>query len=92
MTSRMWTKPETQRTIKRLRAAGYNVAKVNEMYKILDDDGEVWTRDGRALFSAMAGGRGYLVSYHPDLMDEAERNAQRFAEGWPYSYTEALAD
>tara|TARA_R110002020_G_C16237423_1_gene768868 strand:+ start:1366 stop:1581 length:216 start_codon:yes stop_codon:yes gene_type:complete len=71
MTARLWTKSETQCTIKSLRAAGYNVAKVNDIYKILDESGEVWTRDGRALFSAMAGSRGdFLVSYHPALMGD----------------------
>ena len=68
MTTEMWTKPETQSTIKQLRAAGYTVAKINEIYKILSDDGEVWKRDGRDLFTAMPGTRGYLVSYHDALL------------------------
>jgi len=68
MTARVWTKTETQRTIKRLRDAGYAISKVHDMYKILDDEGEVWKRDGRDLFCAIPGNRGYLVSFHDDLM------------------------
>ena len=68
MTTKMWTKPETQRTIKQLRAAGYDVAKIGGLYQIRDDDGEIWTRDGRSLFIAMPGHSGYLVRYHDDLM------------------------
>ena len=71
MTTKMWTKPDTQSTIKQLRAAGYDVAKLGGMYKIRDDNGEVWKRDGRDLFTAMPGTRGYLVSYHEDLLTPA---------------------
>ena len=71
MMTKMWTKPETQSTIKQLRAAGYDVAKLGGMYKIRDDNGEVWKRDGRDLFTAMPGTRGYLVSYHEDLLTPA---------------------
>tara|TARA_R110000787_G_scaffold242393_1_gene348480 strand:- start:53 stop:262 length:210 start_codon:yes stop_codon:yes gene_type:complete len=68
MTTKMWTKKETQSTIKQLRAAGYDVGKVNGMYKIKDDNGDVWKHDGQDLFRAMAGNGGYIVIYHDDLM------------------------
>ena len=68
MAVKIWTKKETQSTIKQLRAAGYDVAKVNDMYKIRDDNGEVWKLDGQDLFCALVGNGGYLVSYHDDLM------------------------
>ena len=71
MTTRMWNKKETQVVIAQLRAAGYTVAKLGGMYKILDDGGEVWRRGGRDLFTAMIGTRGYLVSYHDDLLSPA---------------------
>ena len=71
MTTKMWSKKETQSVIGQLRAAGYTVAKVDEIYKILDDGGEVWRRGGRDLFTAMIGTRGYLVSYHDDLLSPA---------------------
>tara|TARA_R110000744_G_scaffold148133_1_gene261188 strand:- start:68 stop:283 length:216 start_codon:yes stop_codon:yes gene_type:complete len=71
MTTRIWAKKETQSVIGQLRAAGYTVAKVNEIYKILDDGGEVWKRGGRDLFTAMPGNRGYLVIYHDDLLTPA---------------------
>jgi hypothetical protein len=38
------------------------------MYKIRDDNGEVWKRDGQDLFCALVGNGGYLVSYHDDLI------------------------
>ena len=71
MTTRIWAKKETQSVIGQLRAAGYDVAKLGGMYKIRDDNGEVWKRDGRDLFTAMPGTRGYLVSYHEDLLTPA---------------------
>ena len=47
--------------------------------------GEVWTRDGRALFSAMPGTRGYLVSFHDDLLTpepEPEPEPEPDFAGW----------
>ncbi len=49
---RIWSKPETQAFIKRLRSAGYEVAKGNFGYRL--------TINGVALFTAMPGSRGYL--------------------------------
>ena len=69
MTTRIWTKPETQSTIKQLRQAGYNVGKVSGMYKVLHDNGDVWNDDdGVALFTAMPGNGSYLVKFSPELM------------------------
>ena len=69
MTTRMWTKPETQSTIKQLRQAGYKVIKRNDMYTIVDDNDDVWKDDkGRELFVAMTGTQGYLVRFSPELM------------------------
>jgi len=68
MAVKMWTKKETQSTIKQLRGYGYVVAKVNGVYKILDDEGNVWKHDGQDVFCALLGTRGYLVSYHDDLI------------------------
>ena len=76
MTARLWTKKETQAIIGQLRAAGYTVAKLGGMYKILDGGGEVWKRDGRDLFSALVGAGGYLVSYHDDLLTPEPAAAQ----------------
>ena len=74
MTTRVWTKKETQRVIKDLRNAGYLILKLNGMYKIYQTDDwgehEVWKRDGRSVFTAMPGHQGYLVSYHDALMKE----------------------
>ena len=67
---RVWSKRQTQETIRDMRRAGYNVGKLSDgFYKILDDNGDVWSRDGVDLFSATvySSARGYLVSYHPEL-------------------------
>lgn len=69
MTTRMWTKKETQNTIKQLRTAGFNVAKTSLGYQIMNEQGEVWIKDKKALFTAMPGARGYLINYHKDLME-----------------------
>ena len=67
-TVKMWTKKETQSTIKALRAAGYNIQKSNDIYKIIDDNGDTWMKEDKPLFSAMIGMGGYLVKYHEDLI------------------------
>tara|TARA_R110002051_G_scaffold299601_2_gene366790 strand:- start:171 stop:368 length:198 start_codon:yes stop_codon:yes gene_type:complete len=64
----MWTKKETQQTIKELRKVGYIIEKPNGIYKIMNEDGEPWMIDGKPLFSAMIGMGGYLVNYHERLM------------------------
>tara|TARA_R110002050_G_C8779169_1_gene501098 strand:+ start:445 stop:654 length:210 start_codon:yes stop_codon:yes gene_type:complete len=68
MSVHMWTKKETQQTIKELRKVGYIIEKPNGIYKIMNEDGEPWMIDGKPLFSAMIGMGGYLVNYHERLM------------------------
>ena len=69
MTTRMWTKKETQNTIKQLRTAGFDVAKTSLGYQIMNEQGEVWIKDKKPLFTAMPGNYGYLINYHKDLME-----------------------
>lgn len=59
MTSRIWTKKQTQATIKSLRAAGYTVLK--------SDSGYTCEIDGLQVFCAMIGSHGYLVRYNAEL-------------------------
>ena len=67
----MWTKSQTQSTIKDLRKAGYTVENRGGMYKIIDDEtGDVAKKNGKSLFTALIGTRGYLVRYHSDLLKE----------------------
>ena len=63
--SKMWTKKQTQETIKALREAGYNIVKDNDIYKSTTID----TDTRRPIFTAMVGSSGYLVSYRPDLFE-----------------------
>ena len=67
MSVHMWTKKETQQTIKELRKAGYIIEKPNGIYKIMYK-GKPWMIDGKPLFSAMIGMGGYLVNFHERLM------------------------
>tara|TARA_R100001086_G_scaffold247572_1_gene182179 strand:+ start:881 stop:1117 length:237 start_codon:yes stop_codon:yes gene_type:complete len=72
MTIRIWTKPETQETIKALRVAGYTIPpKKNGWYqtdeKYLDNSGKK-----RSYFTAMEGISTYMVNYHPELLKEPE--------------------
>tara|TARA_R110000823_G_C15518878_1_gene455329 strand:- start:90 stop:299 length:210 start_codon:yes stop_codon:yes gene_type:complete len=69
MTTRIWTKKETQNTIKQLRKSGFNVVKIDYGYQIMNDLGEVWIKDKQPLFKAMMGAHGYLIRYHTDLME-----------------------
>lgn len=71
MTTKMWTKKETQATIKGLRKAGYVVQKFDNIYKIMGGyNAKPWLIDGKPLFSAMMGMGGYLVNYHDSLFSE----------------------
>ena len=73
MNVKIWTKPETQDTIKQLHAAGYDVQKTNDGYKIYDDNGKVWTaEDKQPIFVAMNMGKTYLVRYSDELMRGAD--------------------
>jgi hypothetical protein len=62
----MWTKKETQQTLKALRKAGYAVAKDDGMYTVTipGDD------SGKSYLTAMIGTRGYLIRYEPSLFGE----------------------
>jgi hypothetical protein len=59
MTTRIWTKPQTQETIKALRSAGYTVTKNNGKYETIIN--------GITIFRAMVGSNSYLVTYKEDL-------------------------
>ena len=67
MTVKIWTKKETQNLIKQLREFGYDVKKINGLYKIYEGD-KVWMLDGKPLFTAMVGNNGYLIQYHDSLI------------------------
>ena len=62
MISRIWTKRQTQATIKALRAAGYEVAKMPSGYSIVVGD--------TTIFKAMVGSHGYLVRFTDSLFCE----------------------
>lgn len=56
MTTKIWTKPQTQGFIKRLRAAGYNVTKTSTgKYSSIVD--------GKEVFAALPGVGTYLVRF-----------------------------
>jgi hypothetical protein len=59
MITRIWTKQQTQKTIKALRLAGYAVNKVPNGYES--------TLDDNLIFKAMIGTRGYLIRYDANL-------------------------
>ena len=59
MTSRIWTKAQTQSTIKAMRDAGYTVNKINSGYECIIN--------GETILKAMIGNNGYLVRYANDL-------------------------
>lgn len=59
MTTRIWTKKQTQETIKALRAAGYDVIKSGGTYECVID--------GRVIFRAMIGTGSYLITYADGL-------------------------
>lgn len=64
MTTRIWSKPITQKFIVRLRAAGYQVEKLNGGYVCHQK-----VENGLDLvFKAMIGSRGYLVSLNEDYI------------------------
>jgi len=71
MTTRIWTKPQTQAALRALRVAKYNVHKHNNAYAVSDDEGVI-------VFRAMGGTRGYLVT-HRDGLFEYKKDAPRVA-------------
>lgn len=62
MTTRIWTKKQTQQTIRDLRTAGYDVQKKR--------DGYICNLGDLFIFQAMNGTNGYLVRYHEGLFSE----------------------
>ena len=73
MAVKMWNKRETQSVIKQLRDAGYLVKKANGTYKIIDETTDnPWMIEGKPLFRAMVGTRGYLVNFHDSLLTPIE--------------------
>tara|TARA_Y100000401_G_scaffold109273_1_gene105341 strand:+ start:484 stop:720 length:237 start_codon:yes stop_codon:yes gene_type:complete len=72
MTTRIWTKPETQEIIKALRVAGYTIPpKKNGYYKTKE---KYSNKNGseRSYFVALDMGGNYMVNYHPELFEEPE--------------------
>ena len=69
MTARVWTKEQTQETIKALRRAGYTIPPKGDtgMYKTEEE-----YAPGKKVFVAMVGTRGYLVSYWDGLFQEED--------------------
>lgn len=59
--SRVWTKQQTQATIKDLRKLGLPVTKISSGY-----EGKV---GDTLVFKAMIGTNGYLVRYRPELFE-----------------------
>jgi phosphopantothenoylcysteine synthetase/decarboxylase len=63
MTTRIWTKPQTQETLKALRQYGYTVNKTPQGYSVTnpkDNDNIVMT--------CLNGHRNYLVTYTEGLI------------------------
>ena len=67
MSVHMWTKKETQMTISSQRNNGYIIKKLDGIYHAIDENGKPWMIEGKPLFSAMVGNRGYLVNLHEIL-------------------------
>ena len=62
---RQLSKPNTQKILRDLKAAGYTVTKKSQgFYKVTDGDEEV--------LSAMVGHNGYLLRFKDDLFSEEE--------------------
>jgi len=61
MISRIWTKKQTQDTIKTLRNANLTVEKINSGYECKVND--------KLVFKAMIGSNGYLVRYDENLFE-----------------------
>jgi hypothetical protein len=59
MVTKVWTKPQTQETLKQLRAGGFSVVKIPSGYEAFDGM--------ELVFKAMNGMRGYLVRHKEGL-------------------------
>lgn len=66
MAARIWSKPATQGFIKRLRDAGYQV------YGNTSTGYESFDLDGKLIFKAIPGSRGYLVRYDEKVFPSKE--------------------
>tara|TARA_R110002020_G_scaffold355207_1_gene567910 strand:- start:335 stop:637 length:303 start_codon:yes stop_codon:yes gene_type:complete len=78
MTTRDWSKRETQRVIRSLWNAGFTVDKIAPGIYQTEETGS--DRSGaEPIFKAVLGGRGYLISHHPDLF---ERGGIKPAHRW----------
>lgn len=69
MTAKVWTKKQTQETIKALRTAGYDVKLISKGHYACDFEIDGVTQ---RIFAALVGANGYLVSYHACLFEGAE--------------------
>ena len=77
MTTRDWSKRETQRVIRALRNAGFTVYKTSSGSYQTEETGS--DRSGaKPIFKALLGGRGYLISHHPDLFERGIKAAHRW--------------
>lgn len=61
---KVWSKPNTQAFIKRLRAAGHNVEARSGKYEV--------NIDGKNVFRALIGRNSYLIRMDPSLVSEAD--------------------
>ncbi len=61
--TKLWTKKETQATLKALRDSGFQVEKSQSGYKAYGIDNEL-------VLHAMIGTRGYLVQYSNGLFED----------------------
>jgi hypothetical protein len=61
MTTRVWSKKETQNCIRQLRAQGVPVRKKGEGHYLVS------LKDGTKLWEALRGSQGYLVRYVDDF-------------------------
>lgn len=59
----VWTKIYTQAVLRKCREQGYEVSKESGMYEVKMPDGEK-----ELVLRAAPGMRGYLVRFHPDLL------------------------
>jgi hypothetical protein len=64
MAARVWTKPDTQGFIKRLRDAGYVVNKISGGYEC--------THEGKQVFRALEGPGKYLIRYDEKIFPTKE--------------------
>ncbi len=63
MTTKLFSKKQTQQVVKDLRHAGYNVKRIPSGYACVFEK--------EVIFKAMIGSRGYLVRYNDRLLQEA---------------------